>query len=255
MILPANRSLLGLGCLVLMSALFGLSAVASASPLPEPAGMFRYQLTVMGAVGGEAVLTIGSPSKVGDDSVRHIRLEARTAGVAGRIYDAQGDGTTVIDSALNPLRMKWSSKTRGKPREANIVFHARGVKGTYRFTSKPARKLRLKSKSWPMDAISAYLWLPQQSLEVGAEYRRSFFDGRRLGTLKATVGSPSSIQVPVGLREVVPMQIVADRAGKKREVVFWIGRHDRVLYRTELAHGILGKGRADLTGIQRPDGP
>ena len=238
-----------------MSVLFGVPAVASASPFSEPAGMFRYQLTVMGAVGGEAVLTIGAPSTIGDQSVRHIRLEARTTGVAGRIYDAQGDGTTVIDSALNPLRMKWSSRTRGAAREGNVLFHARGIKGTYRYKSKPVRKLRLKSRSWPLDAISAYLWLPQQSLEEGAEYRRSFFDGRRLGTLKATVGSPSSIQVPVGLREVVPMQIVADRAGKKREVVFWIGRHDRVLYRIEVAHGILGKVRAELTGIQRPDAP
>ena len=255
MILPANRSLLGLGCLLLMSVLFGLPVAASASPLPEPAGIFRYQLTVLGAVGGEAVLTVGAPSKIGDESVRHIRLEARTAGVAGRIYDAQGDGTTVIDSALNPLRMKWSSKTRGTAREANILFHERGVKGTYRYASKPVRKLRLKSKSWPLDAISAYLWLPQRALEEGATYRRSFFDGRRLGRLKAKVGSPRSIQVPVGLREVVPMQIVAGRAGKEREVVFWIGRQDRVLYRIEVTHGVLGKVRADLIGLQRPDAP
>jgi hypothetical protein len=229
------------------------SAAAWAAPPSDPAGIFRYQLTVLGTIGGQAVLTVERSSALGDGHVRRVRLEARTAGVAERIYKASGDGTTVVDGRFNPLRMKWVSKTRGKPRAAKLVFDERGVHGTYRHGPKSVRAIDISTESGALDAVSAYVWLPQQPLTLGATYQRPFFDGRRLGTLEATVGERRSIQVPVGLREVVPMSIVAGREGHRKSVVFWIGPRDRVLYRIEVSHGILGTVRADLIGHQRPE--
>ncbi|MGB0590254.1 MAG: DUF3108 domain-containing protein [Myxococcota bacterium] len=250
---PANRTLLVVGQLLVTLSLVTGSAVASTSSLHEPAGIFRYQMTAMGTLGGEAVLTVEEATKIGEGAARRIRLEVRTSGVAGRVFRAEGDGTTVVDEAFNPLRMKWSSTTRGKRREAKLALHSKGVQGRYRHKDNVLHKVDITTKSWPLDAISAYLWLPQQPLKAGTTYARTFFDGRRIGTLRATVGVARSIQVPVGLRDVVPMTIVAGRAGREKDVTFWIGVTDRVLYRIEVSHGILGMVRADLTGAQRPD--
>jgi hypothetical protein len=255
MTVPANRSLLGLGRLLATCWIVAAPAGASAAPRPDPAGVFRYQLTAMGTLGGEAVLTVDGSSALGDGTARRVRLEARTAGVAGRVYKAKGDGTTVMDRGFNPLRMKWSSETRGYPRDATLVFHAKGVQGTYRGNQEYVSRVDVTTETWPLDAISAYLWLPQQPLASGATYQRPFFDGRRIGTLEATVGLPRSIQVPVGLRDVVPMHITAGRPGKEKTIVFWVGVLDRVLYRIEVSHGILGTVRADLIGLKRPEIP
>ncbi len=217
----------------------------------EPTGSFRYELRALGALAGEAVLTVSPPRQLGDEAVRHVRLEARTSGVAGRVYSAMGDGTTIVDADYRALRMKWRSTLRGVPRDAELSFHDEGLKGTYRHRDRFALALDEVTKGRPLDAISAYLWLPQQALIAGHTYTRSFFDGRRVGTLTAEVGTPRSIQVPVGLREVVPMEIVVKTRAKPRRVTFWVGVKDRVLYRIEVSHRVLGRVRADLVAQRR----
>ena len=247
---PKDASLSVSIALVVLSA---TSAMAQTSH--DPAGTFRYQLKALGALAGDAVLTVSPLSSVGAAQVRRVRLEAKTAGVAGRLYKAMGDGTTVVDSALRPLRMKWRSIIRDYPRDAELSFTKRGVEGTYRHRDKFVLSIDEKTEGWPLDAISAYLWLPQQRLIPGARYTRPFFDGRRVGTLSARVGETRSIQVPAGLREVIAMDIVATTKRRERKVTFWIGLSDRVLYRIEVSHGILGTVQADLVGQRRHKAP
>ena len=228
---------------------------ASSSQAADPAGTFRYELRALGALAGEAVLTIGPLRAAQKRPARQVRLEARTAGVAGRIYKAWGDGTTIVDEGHQALKMKWKSMTRGVPRDADLSFHDRGVKGTYTHRKRFVLTLDEKSAERPLDAISAYLWLPQRPLNPGAIYERPFFDGRRLGALRAVVGEARSIQVPVGLREVVPVEISAKTRRQDRRVTFWVGIHDRVLYRVEVSHSVLGRVRADLVAQRRGHSP
>ena len=241
------RTLLLVHCIALLNAL-----PAQALPEAEPQGMYRYELRAFGALAGEALLTIGEPTLLKDGPLRRVRIEARTAGAAARIFEAEGDGTSLVNHRFLPLRMKWKATIRGRLRQAEDSMNAGGMEGQYQYGTKAPRPIKQSCDTWPLDAVSAYLWLPQQDLSPGKEYRRPFFNGKSMGELVAEVGKVQSIQVPVGLREVVPMRISAGREGKKRRVTFWVGVKDRILYRIDVAHGVLGIVRAELVGVRRP---
>ena len=245
---PSARTLLALG---VVAALIGPGAQSAATPKDIPEGVFRYQLRALGALGGEAVLTIGAERRIGTGSARRVRLEARTAGIAERVYKAEGDGTVIVDQQLRPLRLKWTSTVRGLWRSGDLTFGARSIKGRYRRGENLHQKVDYTTEVWVMDALSAYVQIPQLTLTPQTTTEGPFFDGRWLGKIKTRIGEPASIRVPVGLREVIPVHIVAGRPGREREVTFWIGRADRVLYRVEMVYGLLNVVQADLVGVRR----
>ncbi len=223
-----------------------------ASVNEAPGGIFRYQLRAFGALAGEARLTIDTPTLGQGDGLHRVRIEAETAGAAARIFDAQGEGTSLVNARFLPMRMKWQATLRARLRKAEATMGAKGLEGSYQYGKKTPRRFKHTTAQWPLDAVSAYLWLPRQDLKPGARYVRPFFDGKWMGQLEAKVGKVSSIQVPVGLREVVPIKISAGRKGKARRVTFWVGVDDRILYRIDVAHSVLGRVSAELVALRRP---
>ena len=227
---------------------FAAPALASGA---DPAGVFRYELRALGALAGEAVLTISEPKSVGDREVRRVRIEARTAGLAGRVYKASGHGTAIVDDQHRPMRVEWTAKPKGNLRDAKVKIGPKGVKGLYRRAGRKDEKINYDTATWPMDAVSAYIAIPQHDLTPGPRERRPFFDGRKLGTIDMTVGEAQEIHLPIGLRLAVPVHITVKRPGRSRKVVFWVGPEDRVLYRIQVEFGILNTVDADLVGMRR----
>ncbi|MDP6944748.1 MAG: DUF3108 domain-containing protein, partial [Myxococcota bacterium] len=214
--------------ILLLLALSMAQPVAATSPDPE--GTFRYELRALGALAGEAVLTISEPMTIGKSPVRRVRIEARTAGLAGRVYKATGDGTAIVNAEHQPMRVDWTAIPKGNARDARVKIGPTGIKGLYRREGRKDEPIDYKTTTWPMDAVSAYLSIPQQDLTPGPRDDRPFFDGRKLGVIAMTVGTPKQIHVPVGLRLAVPVHITITRPGRTREVTFWVGPEDRVLY-------------------------
>lgn len=238
------RALIVTGFMVL----FALPATAAT---PDPAGVFRYQLRALGSTAGEAVLTIGAPEALGRQTVRRVRLEGRTTGLAARINPMMGDGTAIVDAAYHSRRIDWKAEIKGTPRDASAKIGPRGVRGSYRRGDRRPVSVVLSTDQWPLDSISAYAWLPQQELTPGRRFERPFFDGRKLGTLVATVGKPKTIHIPMGLREAIPVHLTLTRKGKTRKLTLWIGPDDRVLYRMQIKFGVLNGVKADLVGMRR----
>lgn len=233
--------------LLLLTAAAGPATAA----LPDPAGVFRYELRALGALAGEAVLTIGQAKVAGKRTVRKVRIEARTAGLAARLHKATGDGTAIVNANYQPLRVDWKADSKGNTRDAKVTIGPRAVTGLYRRMGQKDEPVAYKTSQWSIDAVSAYVWVGQQDLTVGHSFERPFFDGRKLGTLAGTVGEAKNIHVPLGLRKAIPVRMVVRRPGKSRNVTFWIGEADRLLYRIEVEYGILNTVRADLVGLRR----
>ena len=249
--------------LLIVVGILALSALPASASLPEPAGVFRYQLRALGASAGEVALTIGEPTRTGRQTVRQVRIEARTTGFVARAHPAFGDGTAIVDDAFQPRRLTWSADLAGQARGARVRIGPRSVRGTYRRAGVASEPFVYRSDAWPLDSVSAYAWLPRQDLTPGNRLERPLFDGRRLSTLVATVGRPRTLHTPMGTREAIPVHVTitrppvavkgaVPRARSPRRMTLWIGPSDRVLYRVEARWGALGRVTADLVGVRRP---
>ena len=78
---------------------------------PGDGEVLHYELQALGGPAGEAALTMGAVRRIKGRRLRPIRIEARTIGVAGRVYPFTGGGTTWIDFRDLPVRIRWDSET------------------------------------------------------------------------------------------------------------------------------------------------
>lgn len=229
-------------------------AATSATPATASEGQtaFRYRLKALGASAGEAVLTVGEPLEVGKRKLRSIRLEAKTSGLAGRVYAALGDGTSWVDGSWLPVRSVWRAVIKGGKRYAESKYERDRIVGQYEREGRPTRKINHRVPGRATDVVSAFIWLAHQPLKAGDAIDKRLHDGNRTYRLKGVVGEASSISVPLGVRDAVPVKMELLRAGKViRHITYWIGADDRMPYKVTFDYGALGNIDAELIGHRK----
>ncbi len=258
---PLTRTLaqLGAATCALLVAMPGAASAASkgetalaGSPSPTASDgqtAFRYRLRALGASAGEAVMTVSEPRRVGKMSLRSVRLEARTSGLAGRVYSALGDGTSWVDEAWLPVRSAWSSVIKGGARHAESKYQPNRITGEYEREGKPTRKIDDRVPGRATDIVSAFIWLVHQPMEPGHAIDKRLHDGNRTYRLVGEVGERSRITVPLGVRDVWPIHMRLERNHKVvRHVTYWVGADDRMPYKVSFDYGALGTIDVELVG-------
>jgi hypothetical protein len=249
---PSSRPKLlrpGRAALAALATLTLLAPSASAEAPADAARSFKYELRSVGARQGQAVLSIGERTKVGDRWLRSVRLEARTEGLLGRLYRAGADATTWIDDHWLPVRAHWEGFTKTGKRRVDVRYEGRRILGEYDREGQPLKKTDRKLVRRTTDTVSVFAWLMNQDLKPGQRLRQPLFAGTRIYWLTIEVGEPERIMVPVGLRVAYPVKVVATRGKKyRREATYYLGVDDGVPYKLSFSYGLVGAVEAVLIG-------
>lgn len=234
-----------------LTLLVALVAAPAASAALEGQRSFKYELRSVGAHAGEAILSIGERTRVGERWLRAVHLEARTAGLLGKLYRAGADATTWIDDHWLPVRAHWNGVTKTGKRRVDATFEPKRIVSEYEREGKGTKKSTAPLKARVTDSVSVFAWMINQDLTPGTTYARQLFSGNRIYSLNIEVGEPERIMVPLGLRTAIPVKVEATRGKKfKRSVTYWIGAEDRVPYKLSFSYGAIGSVDAVLVAMR-----
>jgi len=192
---------------------------------PSRGEVLHYDLQALGGPAGEAALTIGALRTLKGKRLRPIRLESRTVGVAGRVYPFVGGGTTWIDADDLPVRIRWDSDTPFGRRTVTANTRGKRLRGHYQ-RGAVQKTVKRDLAQRPTDLVSAVAWLGSRPLRTGDTLKIPVFLGMRVYDMVATVGEPDTIHLPVGLREAVPVRIVATNGKRRYDAEVWYTTSD-----------------------------
>ncbi|MCB9727341.1 MAG: DUF3108 domain-containing protein [Deltaproteobacteria bacterium] len=131
---------------------------------------WRYELRALGSRAGEVVMTLGGPRKVGSQSLRSVRIEARTDGMAARLFPAVADGTSWIDRDWLPVRADWTGSIAEDKREIRYKYRGNRTKGEYRKGGQVLLSLDQKLADRTVDTVSVLTWVMSRDMTPGATY-------------------------------------------------------------------------------------
>jgi hypothetical protein len=236
----------------LLAALLLTASPASAGTAAESTveQAWRYELRALGGRAGEVVMTLGGPRKFGTRLLRSVRIEARTDGMAARLFPAIADGTSWIDGEWLPVRADWTGSINTDKREIRYKYLGKRARGEYKKGGQVLLSLDEKAAARTVDTVSVITWVMSRDMVPGTEYQRPYFDGRRFFDMVATVGQPKEISLPVGLREAYPVSVRMTHKKIRYDMVIWVGVHDRVPYKTAFDFKPLGGLEMVLTSLR-----
>ena len=162
-----GKGILRFGAIVFLATLLGSQGVFAAVVDGEKrvaskdalSTVYRFQFKALGSPAGQAVISISKLQTLGSTNVRSVRLEAKTEGMAHRIFQAIGDGTTWVDEQWLPIRMKWDAKFRGKKRLVRARVSEKKLKGSYFKEGKEALIIERSLLKRPTDSVTFLSWL------------------------------------------------------------------------------------------------
>ena len=238
-------------------ALFGgMATTAAASDVPsEDATTFtyRYELRALGAKAGEAVLFIGTPEKIGKHTLRPVRIDARTEGLAASMMKTDTASTSWVDHVWLPVRGRWDITLDKVRRVYKTVFEGRRIKGTDTRAGKLFAKNDYTLRQRGVDIVSVFPWIMHQDMSPGTQYAIQVYDGRMVYDLAFTVGTASDIHLPIGIRKAIPLRGKISRGDAySRDVEVWVSADtDRAVYKLVFKYGVLGEVEAVLVGNKK----
>lgn len=220
--------------------LFAPPALAETAAETTVEQAWRYELRALGSRAGEVVMTLGGPRKFGARLLRSVRIEARTDGMAARLFPAVADGTSWIDGEWLPVRADWTGSINADKREIRYKYRGNRAKGEYKKGGQVLLSFDDKASDRTVDTVSVITWVMSRAMTPGAEYKQPYFDGRRFFDMVAKVGNSKEISLPVGLREAYPVSVTMTHGKIRYHMVIWVGVHDRVPYKTAFDFKPLG---------------
>lgn len=227
---------------------WAFSGVASAAPNGDKTRAFRYQLRALGTYAGEGVLTIGAKEDIGGRPLRPIRIEAFTAGMASGFLSAKTFATTWVNGSWLPVRSRWDMEINQEKRILKASYDRQGVKGSLERAGK-ARDFNHKTKGHGLELVSVFTWMMNADLSPGKEYSMPVFDSRFIYQVDAKVGVSEEIQVPVGFRQAIPVQIRVTRGKYQRDATLYLSAdRDRTPLKLVFKYGMIGTVEASLVG-------
>lgn len=241
----------------LAPALFAAVLVAAPAAHAETAAetqveqAWRYELRALGARAGEVVMTLGGPRKFGARLLRSVRIEAKTDGMAARLFPAIADGTSWIDGDWLPVRADWTGSINADKREIRYKYRGDRAQGEYKRGGQVLFSFDDKSAGRTVDTVSVLTWIMSRAMTPGAEYQQPYFDGRRFFDMVATVGKSKEIALPVGLRDAYPVSVTMTHGKIRYHMVVWVGAHDGVPYKTAFDFKPLGGLEMVLTSLRQ----
>lgn len=233
-------------------ALVGMTSTGARAERPEGERAYRYELRALGTYAGEAVFVIGAEEKVGRRTLRPIRIDAFTAGVAANFINAKTRSTAWVNPAWLPMRARWDQTIDGVERVVKTRFSRDKIAATDQRGSK-LKKIDLETHAHGHDLVSIFSWLMQANLEPGQRYEIPVFDGKRLYMVSIEAGVAKEIQVPVGFRNAIPLKIRVTRGNAyKRDMEMWLSAEkERTPLKLVFKYGLLGTVEASLVGERK----
>ena len=245
--------------LIVSRVLIGMLGIASvawstSATAAEPKGerAYRYELRALGTYAGEAIFAIGAEETVGRRTLRPVRIDAHTAGLAANFLSGQTRSTSWVNLAWLPVRVRWDQVIDGVKRIVKASFDATSVKGTDERNGKVAVRVNLKTAQHGLDLVSVFSWLMNADLSPGNRFEIPVFDGHWMYQVAVTTGIAKEIQLPVGFRNAIPLEIKVTRGAYKRDMELWISAEkDRAPLRLVFKYGLIGTVEASLVGEKK----
>jgi len=252
------RTLVTLSTSLTLLGAMGATAAADDSVAPKvvsdaSAWTYRYELRALGSKAGEAVLFIGDETKIGKQTLRPVRIDARTEGFAASIMKTDTASTSWVDHVWLPVRGRWDITLDSVRRVYKTVFEGRRVKGTDTRDGKLFAKNDFRLRQRGADIVSIFPWIMHQDMSPGTTYAIELYDGRLVYDVEFTVGAASDIHLPLGIRKAIPLRGKVTR-GKEysRDVEVWVSAEsDRTVYKLVFKYGLLGEVEAVLVGERK----
>ena len=242
--------------LLVWTTLIGFSsiggAVWAAAPQADSAS-YRFELRALGGNVGEAVLSLGKVKRVGKRSLRPVRIDATTGGLAEKVMKTTVSATDWVDTSSGfPARGRWDSEDKKGKRIVKARYDGKRIRGEDFRNGKLRRKLDKTLKQRANGLVSVFGWLiNQKSLTPGTKIETPIYDGRRVYHATFSVASVERIHVPVGVRKALKVTVKVTRPDKacyRKDLTFWIDPKDHTPYKLAFSYGVLGDVVAALTG-------
>lgn len=212
----------------------------------------RYTLKAMGAGAGEAVLHVGAPERIGKNLLRPVRIDARTDGLAANFLKADSVATTWVDGRWLPIRSRWDQVIDGVKRVIKGSFSDKGVAGSEERNGKAFEKHDHQIGKHPLDLVSIFTWLMNQTLEPGMNFSIPVFDGRRIYQVDLTVGVVEELILPIGQRKAIPLKVRISRGNYKRDAELWVSADkDPAPLKVVFKYGLIGTVEAMLNAEKK----
>jgi len=244
---------LGLALALSLPSAGAVSASGETASDDESVHAFRYELRALGTRAGEAVFHIGNAREVAKRSLRPVRIDARTEGLAARLLRTEAVSTTWVDAAWLPVRARWDIELDRVKRIYRTTYNGRRITGTDTRNGAVFKHNDFTLRQRGADIISIFPWVMNQDMTPGTRYAIEIFDGRRVYDLEFTVGTASELSLPVGLRQAIPLTGVVTRGNEfRRELTLWLSAEpDRTPLKLSFNYGLLGNVEAILVGQRR----
>lgn len=233
--------------------LIGMLALAwpASAMAQDGESAFRYELRALGTYAGEATLSIGKTEQVGKRTLRPVRIDAFTAGLAANFLSGKTSSVAWVNQMWMPIRARWDQTIDGVKRVVKASFDSRSVKSTDEKNGR-VEKFDLATPDRGHDLVSIFTWLMHADLDPGRRYEIPVFDGRRIYTVTVEAGVAKEIQVPVGFRKGIPLKIHVQRGDYKRDMELWLSAEkDRTPLRMVFKYGLIGTIEASLVGERK----
>jgi len=203
-------------------------ALAGTLAVPESAHAFTpgeesvYQVTFLKMPTGEARITVGQP----EGDIWPVVFQAKTGGIAS-MFDIREHMVSYWDHTTR--------SSRGSDLRAYEVgdFHVDTTRfdrenGKATVTVERKHKKKVKTLDVPPDVhelTSAFMWLRQQTLPLGATYRLPVIASNKASTLVVQVVGRERVKTPAGRYDSLKLRVQTEIEGKfasKRPLVMWV---------------------------------
>lgn len=243
-------------------------ALAIDRPLVISGEMLRFELSLRGIVGGEAVIVTGQPSQIDGRELVAVRSRSRSTGVAKLIKEVSDDVVTWMDAATGyPIKLRADTKFGDKEALIESVFND-GKPGAfvirYKRKGRPLRRFNqiMPADMAPFDGHSILATLRGWDAAVGS---RSYFyvlAGKRLWHNTVAVEEVARITTKLGRFKARRLEGVAWRLDrslrrvrrkKPRHYTVWVTDDEERIPILVTAKTEYGQVKVEL--IERDVGP
>jgi hypothetical protein len=195
--------------------------VASAGTAPVTPRSIKYEIRKGQAVVGHARIDFNRPKRKKRGLMQKVVVRATVDPLRNPALRIDVDSHSWLGANQFPVRAKWSWSSFGNDRTVSARYAANSIDGIYQSQKKT---FRLKTrKSNPIgDVVSFAAWLAGQKLNVGQTLKTTTYTGLKLYNVTLKVGDLTTIDLPRGSRNVLPIDAEAVRPGKTRNFRLWV---------------------------------
>jgi hypothetical protein len=184
-------------------------------------------------VAGTATSTVRGRQTLGTSTAYDIVVEGQPLPILAKLYNVVYRMDTLLDTVtLLPHRMTLYAEEANEKRTTTTTFDRSRFKAIYETHASPATTAEFDIPPQAQDGLSSVYLVRTMSVTPGDTFTLHVADGGLLYTVRADIGAPESIVVPLGQHTALPVKLTIagrDAAPGITNAAAWISTDGRRL--------------------------